>query len=459
VKRGLLALLLAALACGGSPPQTELLREAMALAGAPPASAIAFRIPARRGSARLYDLPGLLEVAARLDPGPGAERPLGFATDDDLLYALASGNLVALDLRIGRFRTLDSNVVAAAMGATGTLVLAHADGDLAVASDRRVSAAGRLPSGSRLEQLWSTQGGRTVVAARGDSGRRLLVYVGGAETARYALPDGPLARTRWGDAVAVASVEAIELRELMREGASLEIPLTENVTALAFSASGHRLYVATDAPMLRVYERYDGGRLGAFPLPGPVTALRPDHFGRYVFGVTGETVLVLDLAADTIITSPGDWDDDLPAAGADGTILMRRGADVVAVSLRDTAPRGIVKDGARDRWVVAAWSGQPQMLALEPTVTTGGAVPSAGQEIFVQVSSTSNAQWAEGLAADLRLAGMRATVLPPTTADEMFRVVLGPYPTREEAETIGRKLGMPYWIFQRDTASAPRTTP
>jgi cell division protein FtsN len=50
---------------------------------------------------------------------------------------------------------------------------------------------------------------------------------------------------------------------------------------------------------------------------------------------------------------------------------------------------------------------------------------------------------------------MRATVLPPTTADEMYRVVLGPYPTREEAETIGRKLGMPYWIFQRDTTTAP----
>jgi cell division protein FtsN len=49
---------------------------------------------------------------------------------------------------------------------------------------------------------------------------------------------------------------------------------------------------------------------------------------------------------------------------------------------------------------------------------------------------------------------MRATVLPPATADEMYRVVLGPYATREEAETTGRKLGMPYWIFQRDAGGA-----
>jgi cell division septation protein DedD len=83
-----------------------------------------------------------------------------------------------------------------------------------------------------------------------------------------------------------------------------------------------------------------------------------------------------------------------------------------------------------------------------------GVAPAPGQEIFVQVSSTSNAQWAEGLASDLRQAGMRATVLPPATADEMYRVVLGPYATREEAETTGRKLGMPYWIFQRDAGGA-----
>jgi hypothetical protein len=39
----------------------------------------------------------------------------------------------------------------------------------------------------------------------------------------------------------------------------------------------------------------------------------------------------------------------------------------------------------------------------------------------------------------------------------MYRVVLGPYPTREAAEAIGRKLGMPYWIFQRDTATGGET--
>jgi hypothetical protein len=32
--------------------------------------------------------------------------------------------------------------------------------------------------------------------------------------------------------------------------------------------------------------------------------------------------------------------------------------------------------------------------------------------------------------------------------EDGFRVVLGPYDTRDQAETIGRKLGRPFWIYQ-----------
>jgi len=39
-------------------------------------------------------------------------------------------------------------------------------------------------------------------------------------------------------------------------------------------------------------------------------------------------------------------------------------------------------------------------------------------------------------------------VLPPQTPDDGYRVVLGPYSTRAQAEEIGRKLGRPFWIYQ-----------
>ena len=37
--------------------------------------------------------------------------------------------------------------------------------------------------------------------------------------------------------------------------------------------------------------------------------------------------------------------------------------------------------------------------------------------------------------------------LDPTTADDGYRVVVGPYPTREAAEEAGRKLGRPYFVL------------
>ena len=58
-------------------------------------------------------------------------------------------------------------------------------------------------------------------------------------------------------------------------------------------------------------------------------------------------------------------------------------------------------------------------------------------------------------ARDLRLAGLRTSVLPPVPPEETYRVVVGPYATREEAEDAGRKLGMPYWIFTRDAGPGP----
>ena len=41
-------------------------------------------------------------------------------------------------------------------------------------------------------------------------------------------------------------------------------------------------------------------------------------------------------------------------------------------------------------------------------------------------------------------------MLDPRTGEEGFRVVLGPYPAREAAESTGRRLGRPFFIYQPD---------
>jgi cell division septation protein DedD len=63
------------------------------------------------------------------------------------------------------------------------------------------------------------------------------------------------------------------------------------------------------------------------------------------------------------------------------------------------------------------------------------------------VSSSRNPAWANELADKLKAAGLPSSVLPPKTGDDAYRVVLGPYATREQAEATGKSLGMPSFVI------------
>jgi cell division protein FtsN len=67
--------------------------------------------------------------------------------------------------------------------------------------------------------------------------------------------------------------------------------------------------------------------------------------------------------------------------------------------------------------------------------------------LYLQVSSSRNPEWAEDLAGKLRAAGLQPTVLKPARAEESYRVVLGPFRTRDAAEETGRRLGMPSFVI------------
>lgn len=456
MKRGPFLLPLLVWACGSS-PQTVELREAVAAAAAPAVPAVALRLPARRGTPRMYELPSLDPLEVRFSPGPAVDRVVGFSGDDDLVYTLSGSDLAILDLRTGRSRTLDSTVTRADIAPTGTVLLARADGSLGLAAERRAGPAPALPSRGAVEDAWALPGGRLAVIARGDSGRGLHVIGGGATATHRTLPAGPVTRSPWGDVAAVASPEGVFLVEVLRDTPPRRLRVQADLVALAFSASAHRLYAATAEPEILVFERYEGDALDRIPLAAPATALRADPFGRYLFAAVGGGIVLVTLDSHAVTSLAGSWGPDLPSAGPDGTVLLARDGDVLAVRPGEETPRGVVEGAAGDHWLIAPVDPRRPGAQLALPDAGGGAGGPAGGEIFVQVSSTSNAQWAEGLAGDLRSAGMQARVLAPAGGEEMYRVVLGPYPTREEAETIGRKLGMPYWIFQRDTTTTGET--
>jgi hypothetical protein len=166
----------------------------------------------------------------------------------------------------------------------------------------------------------------------------------------------------------------------------------------------------------------------------------------------GDSAWVIDVGAGKYIGStPARWTDDLPAVAPPRTLLVRRGADLVALDL--SAPGftevGRVARGASDFWLPIAW--QPAQDTELPFEADSAALAAADSgpgrpNVYLQVSSSQNPAWANELSAKLSAAGLPASVLAPRRSEEVYRVVLGPYTTREQAEATGRKIGMPSFI-------------
>ena len=111
--------------------------------------------------------------------------------------------------------------------------------------------------------------------------------------------------------------------------------------------------------------------------------------------------------------------------------------------------RGSLRGAARDTWLPLAWHPQQDEGAEEPVDTALAAAADsagAGRNVYLQVSSSQNPTWADELSQKLRTAGLPASVLKPSRSDEAYRVVLGPYATREQAEETGRRIGMPSFV-------------
>jgi hypothetical protein len=135
------------------------------------------------------------------------------------------------------------------------------------------------------------------------------------------------------------------------------------------------------------------------------------------------------------------------------TLLTRRGKDLVALDLgRKGFPvRGRIEGGAGDAWLPIAWhpsqdEGVP--ATADSAALAAAADSAAGQaaSVYLQVSSSQNPAWADELSQKLKAAGLPASVLKPARSDEAYRVVLGPYATREQAEETGRGIGMPSFV-------------
>ena len=438
------------------------------LAGRPPAAASrglstvsVLRIPREGGTARLYRVPALDSAAWKpADKLPPIERPLGAAPEQGLVFVLdRKNNVAALDLDTRRVRTYLENVRYATLGPDAALYVVDTAGSV-VQLVRRAPVRFRSKLKGKPTDLYGTMEGALV--ARLGSKPPTLDYLGSDQAPTSTpIPDGQVAATFLGDLIAVAADSAVVLYAPGRKSEPKPIPVSGSARAVLFSPSGHRLYVGRATEPLLVLDRFEGTKLKEIELPGAVKELRGDVYGNWILArpEQGDSVWVIDVSTGNLLGSiTARWTADLPAVAPPHTLLLRRGADLAALDLSATGftELGRIEGGAADFWLPIAWAPAQDELpfdsdtSLLATADTGPARPS----VYLQVSSSQNPAWANELSDKLSGAGLPASVLPPRRSGEVFRVVLGPYATKEQAMETSRKIGMPSFIVTAQDQSS-----
>lgn len=409
-------------------------------------------MPQNGGTPQLYRMPGLSAWSSPLRGKlPPVQGVLGVDPEAGELFVQTTKNeLLALDLESGRVDTVSADARVATIGPDGTVY--------AVDTSHRVSTlSGRVrlkwtrPLEGEPRELFGAADER-LVAVIGGSQPSLVVASAAQPAVTHPLPaDGDVAASRWADLVAVASDSGVTLLDPLGRRDAGFVSIADHPRALVFSPSGHRVYVGSRGGMgLAVIDRYSLKEIDGVALPTPAAALRLDPFGQWLLArpPAGDSVWVVDLPIKRLVGGLATaWYADLPTISPDGALLMRRGNDVVSIRPDSLLDVGHVPGGASDFWVATDWAPRGAVEAASASDATGADSTAGAGNMYVQVSVSRNATWSQQMAEELTRAGLAAKVLPPATIDEGYRVVLGPYSTRDQAEAIGRKLGRPYWIY------------
>ena len=445
------ALLLLTLACGRKP---ELASGTLPASSRSVPSVSVLRVPRDGGLARLYRLPSLDSAAWKAaDPLPPIAAAVGADAEQGLVFVLdRKSNVVALDLDTRRVRTYLENVREATLGPDGALYAVDT-GSTVTQLVRRTPLRFRTKLQGKPTELYGTIDGALLAHLTGSN--PALEFLGPDQSPTSTpLPEGQLASTFLGDQVAVAADTAVVLYTPQKKSKPRAIRVEGDARAVLFSPSGHRIYIARAGAPLLILDRFEGTTLREIDLPGPAKGLRGDMYGNYVLvqPENRDSVWIVDVGTGKLLGSTATrWTDDLPAVAPPHTLLVRRAADLVAIDLEDKgmAETGRVKGGAADLWLPIAWHpAEENELPVEVDSATLAARDTgpARPTVYLQVSSSQNPTWANELSDKLKAAGLPAAVLSPKRSGEVFRVVLGPYGTREQAEETGRKLGMPSFI-------------
>jgi hypothetical protein len=254
------------------------------------------------------------------------------------------------------------------------------------------------------------------------------------------------------------------------------VPFDEPIAVMASTPSGDRLFVLTQSrKTISVVDRYQEKVTAVLDLPGRAEDLRVDPFGRYLLARVADrdSIWVLAIGTERLIGGlRSAWRSDLPFVGYDGAVAVASDGDVVLFDGETLKQRSRIRDGAQDFWFPFSWDGfRPRSASLdEPvrfdssvigvsdTVAAGGSTATdstvvadttAPNGFIVSFAAFLAEDRARELAARIKVGGETARVVATQRGSStIYRVVLGPYLSKDEAERAGRESGHAYWVFE-----------
>lgn len=481
--------LLLALLCGAcsdeKPAPENISPAARESRGADP---LLLRVPRAGGTGRVYLYPNLDSAVWVVDEAPRIARILAFnETQGTIAFVDSKGLPGRIDFRETDVRTATRVKLTSLSSANGTDIFGvTAKGE--VTRLNPVSADWKFEPSVPARGVYAQPNGDVIVAA--DKGAQTILW-------KLRPPDelvddstvlprsGRGVSTQVGDRVYFtvdSGLVGVKARDLSPVGA---LKFESPVTALAPTPSGDRLYVATASGReIAVVDRYSEQVTARIPMPAPPSELRMDALGRYLLArvPAQDSAWVIAIGTDRLVGAVGTrWEADLPAMTPDGALALLGARDVTLVDPEKLEVKGTIAGGARDFWYFFAWDGfRPRALGIDDPVTfandstfhdsAGGTTtlpgsdttrppatpvdsastqPVAPASYSVSFAALLSEEKARDLAAVITINGTPAHVVATNTAGSpIYRVVMGPYATRAEADRVGRSSRRDYWVYE-----------
>ena len=486
--RTLCALALVLVACsGGDRSDSPATRTASSTPSARGPDALVLRVPRSGGTPRVVGFPSVdSTVWTGSEKSPALDRVLAFDEEEGLLAAVDSRGLpLWIDLRTATVTRTGRGKLHDLISIDGSTIYGvNADGAV-----ERFTPPGNWtfkPPQPASAVFPQTNGAILILTGRGPSARLHRMHPPeNTLLDTLALPNvtngtgAPL-----GDRVYFVSdrrsLTAVRARTLVKGD---PITLDHGIAGMATTPSGDRFYVITDSSTdLTVLDPIQDRVSTTVRLPGWARDLRVDPFGRFVLvrAASGDSAWIVSIGTDKVVgTLHSAWRSDLPFVAPDGSIAVTEGADVAFIDPATLLAIRRAVDGAADFWYPFTWSGlrtraQPvDTTSLAPTdVDTAPVTPAPPLRLprtdttpprpltpttsadsskigfTVSFAVLLNDAKARELAAKIVVDGKPARVVTGVNdGTAVYRVVLGPYSSRDEAERVGRASGQTYYVY------------